>query len=89
MKYEFNCEVYETEQEVQDAVREYAEDNFDNFIDEMYGEIEICGLSYYASNALKRVDEVAYRCGICDYEDMLQEDINEIEDDEDDEEVEE
>ena len=35
---------------------------WDDYLDEIYGEVEICGCEYYASRALSLVDEVAYRC---------------------------
>lgn len=48
---------------------------YDEMLDECYGEIEIAGYSYYASIALYRVDEIAYRCGENDYESSREEDI--------------
>lgn len=44
-------------------------DAYDEMLDEVYGEIEICGYSYCASIALYRVDPIAYRCGRSDWED--------------------
>ena len=43
-------------------------DDYDNMLDECYGDIEICGYTYSASVALYRVDEVAYSCGKSDFE---------------------
>lgn len=34
--------------------------SFDDYIDECYGEIDICGINYYASKVLKDVDEYRY-----------------------------
>ena len=51
------------------------EDEYDDKLDECYGEIEICGYSYSASLALYRTDETAYRCGMNDYQDSRAEDI--------------
>ena len=48
---------------------------YDEMLDECYGEIEICGISYSASIALYRVDEIAYNCGRNDYYDSLSGDI--------------
>ena len=33
----------------------------DNFIDECYGEVQICNLPYMQSEVLKQVDPIAYR----------------------------
>ena len=46
---------------------------YDEMLDEIYGTIEICGIEYSASLALYRVDEIAYRVGMNDYESILRE----------------
>ena len=46
---------------------------FDDMLDEMFGTVEICGIEYSASIALYRVDEIAYRVGMNDYESILRE----------------
>ena len=46
-----------------DLVREY-----NDMLDECYGDICICGFKYAPSEALYRVDKVAYDCG---YNDLL------------------
>ena len=51
------------------------DETYDEMLDECYGEIEICGLSYAASIAFYRVDEIAYNCGRNDYYDSLSGDI--------------
>ena len=50
-------------------------DIYDEMLDECYGEIEICGISYSPSIALYRVDEVAYNCGMMDYYNSLTQDM--------------
>lgn len=42
---------------------------YDDFLDEVYGTIKICGYDYDASLALKLVDETAYNCGFADFTD--------------------
>lgn len=49
------------------------EDSYNDMLDDLYGEIDICGMKVWASVALKRIDPIAYRCGMNDYEDMLRE----------------
>lgn len=60
-------------QEVIENVPDYY---WDDLLDEAYGEVEVCGYTYYASRVLALVDEVAYRCGKNDwldgeYQDMV------------------
>lgn len=40
---------------------------YSSMLDDIYGEVNICGLNYSASIALQRVDETAYRCGFNDW----------------------
>ena len=40
---------------------------YDDMLDDVYGDIEICGYSYSASVALKRIDPIAYDVGFSDY----------------------
>ena len=82
--YQFNGETYETREEAERAVYYYAEDTYDEVLD-MGDDVIICGLSYSPSIALKRVDEIAYRCGLHDYADSLMFDIEEVEADEENE----
>jgi hypothetical protein len=44
------------------------EEMYNDMLDD-YGPVEICGMEYEASYALREVDPVAYRCGMADYED--------------------
>lgn len=46
-----------------------SDDPYDEMLDEIYGDIEICGYSYCASIALYRVDPIAYKVGRSDWED--------------------
>lgn len=40
---------------------------FADFLDEIYGEVEICGHKYQSSSVLEEVDPIAYRCGFSDW----------------------
>lgn len=51
-------------QEVIDCVDDYY---WDDLLDDVYGEVKICGYEYCASRVLSLVDEVAYRCGKNDW----------------------
>jgi hypothetical protein len=46
-----------------------AEKGYEDFLDDIYGEVEIAGLKYSTSNALRLVDPIAYRCGVNDWTD--------------------
>ena len=49
-------------------------DLYDSMLDDCYDDVNICGLNYVPSRALKEVDPIAYRCGCNDYIDSLLED---------------
>jgi hypothetical protein len=42
--------------------------NFDNYLDEVFGSFEIHGMVFPASKVLKECDPVAYQCYLNDYE---------------------
>ena len=42
-------------------------ERYDSFLDECLGMVEIGGLEYNQSLALKNVDPIAYRCGFNDW----------------------
>jgi len=42
---------------------------YDDFLDEVYGEVQIGPYKYATSHALKLIDETAYRCGFNDWTD--------------------
>ena len=44
------------------------EAEFDEYLDEIYDEVNVCGMTYSTSYALKNCDPVAYRCMKSDYE---------------------
>jgi hypothetical protein len=70
MKWIIDGEEYTSAREAADYIMENCDDDaYDEMLDECYGEIEICGLSYSASIALYRVDEIAYNCGRNDWAD--------------------
>ena len=43
------------------------ESDYADMLDDVYGEVEICGLAYSASHALKMVDPVAFHVGFSDW----------------------
>lgn len=61
-------EIDELQHKVDNFEVEVSEEDYDNFLDDIYGDVSICGYDYSASEALKSIDPVAYRCGKSDYE---------------------
>ena len=48
---------------------------YSEYLDEVYGDIAICGMSYSAGVALKNIDPVAFRCGKSDDESEIQSEL--------------
>lgn len=44
------------------------ESEYQEWLDEIYDEIDVCGYKYPASKVLEDVDPTAYRCGLSDWE---------------------
>ena len=63
------------ESAAQEVIKNVEDCYWDDCLDEMYGEVEICGNEYCASRALSLIDEVAYRCGKNDWLDGEYQDI--------------
>lgn len=59
-------------QEVIENVDDYY---WDDLLDEVWGEVKICGYDYCVSRALKLIDKVAYDCGKNDWLDGEYQDI--------------
>ena len=45
----------------------HLESRYNDFLDDLYGEISIAGLKYSTSDAQKQIDPTAYRCGFNDW----------------------
>lgn len=48
------------------------EEGYDEMLDEAYGEVQIGSYTYTTSMALKNVDPIAYRIGLHEYADSLE-----------------
>lgn len=51
------------------------EEAYDEMLDECNEEVNICGMTYLPSECLKKVDPIAYRCGLSDWADVERSDI--------------
>ena len=47
---------------------ELTDSEYEDYLDELYGEVEVCGCNYSAGRTLREVDPTAFRCGKSDYE---------------------
>jgi hypothetical protein len=47
-------------------LKEVDEKEFEDKLNEIYGEVDICGLKYSAGWALRQVDEIAFNCAMAD-----------------------
>lgn len=76
MKWIIDGTEYTDARKAADYIMENCSENYyDEMLDEVYEEIEICGYSYSASIALYRVDPTAYYCGKSDWEDSMASDL--------------
>ena len=74
--YRLNGDVYYDPSVVAREIADNMEDcYYDEMLNDVYGEVNICGYTYNAADALYRLDETAYRCGKNDYYDSLESDI--------------
>jgi hypothetical protein len=74
-----------------DAVKNFIYDNvdmdrnsfeleYDEFLDDVYGKVNVCGAEYYPSILLQKVDPVRYRVGKQDYVEQMLDGLTEEED---------
>ena len=87
-KFLFNGKEFETRREAEEYIYDEYTEAYDDYLDEQ-GEVDVCGLKYYPSRVLKKVDPIAYRCIYNDFCDLFYDEIEEIEEDEEDEDEEE
>lgn len=63
-----NNKINDKQKEIDSFEYSCSDDEYDQMLDEVYGDVEICGYTYSSSRALKLLDEIAYDCGKSDYE---------------------
>ena len=56
-----------------------AYNSFDEFLDEVFGDATIAGMTYRPSRALLALDPIAYRCGFNDWADSEGIDVDNLE----------
>lgn len=65
------------QREIRNFSYESTDDEYDSYLDEIYGDIDICNTPYSASYAFKTLDPIAYRCGKSDYD--SEKDLDDVE----------
>lgn len=55
---------------------ELEQDAYIDWLDDVYGEVSVCGYNMYASTILEKCDPIAFRCGFSDWEDFMRQDNN-------------
>lgn len=84
-KYYYDNEYFDTRKDAEEYIDDnISEEAYDEFLDEVYGDVNFGNLSYSASYVFKKIDPIAYNCGMSDWSSTLYDDIEEIEDDEED-----
>jgi hypothetical protein len=58
-----------------------------DFLNDAYGDVTICGMTYGAGTALEACDPIAFRCGLGDYESEVQAELEDAIDNEDDSDI--
>jgi hypothetical protein len=49
------------------ATWDEAREAYRDMLDEIYGELEVAGLTYQTSRVLEEIDPIAFRCGLLDW----------------------
>jgi len=52
---------------VYEVEKEHNEDDFEQVLNELYGEVKICGMTFNSGYALRELDLVGFRCGMSDF----------------------
>lgn len=74
--------------DVREGQIDITESEYEDFLNDIYDAVEICGMSYDSGRALRLLDPVAFRCGLGDYESEIQSELEEAVDNEDDSDIE-
>lgn len=51
---------------------EISDDAWEERLDEMYGDVTVCGMTHSSGRALRELDPTAFRCGKSDEESVIQ-----------------
>lgn len=76
--FKFKGNIYNTEAELEDAVYDYAERTFDDYLDSEYGQVNLMDDWYNTSEVLKKLKIGKYKWLLSDYYYSLFDEVEEI-----------
>jgi DnaJ-class molecular chaperone len=47
---------------------EWTEEEYEEYLNECFGDVDICGMKYPSGYALRQLDEIAFNCGMSEQE---------------------
>lgn len=65
-------QIKDKQDEIDNFEKELDEDTYDEMLNSIYGDIEVCGYKYPASMCLYNIDEIAYNVGMSDLADSME-----------------
>lgn len=65
-----------------------SKNQYQDMLNDVYGDVTICGMTYGQGDALEALDPVAFRCGLSDHESFIQGELEKAVKYEDDSEIE-
>lgn len=65
---ELRAKLDQIESAIADFQPEIDEGEFEEALDNMHGDVEVCGMTYPAGRALREIDPIAFKVGKSDYE---------------------
>lgn len=70
-------------EKIEEKKENLTEDDYEEFLDSCYGNVDVCGSPYPAGQVLKEVDPTAFNCGFSDWvseeEGPMQDEIDDLE----------
>lgn len=52
--------------------KEISDSDYRDILDDLYGTVEVCGMTMDSGRVLEEMDPTAFRCGKADYEDGIE-----------------
>jgi len=56
---------------VKEIEPDVSDEEYEDYLNDLFGEVYVCGTNYDSGRLLKEIDPVAFRCGKSDYESGL------------------
>jgi hypothetical protein len=75
--------------EERERIENMTDREYEDVLDDVFGNVKICGFVFSSGRALRELDPIAFDCGKADYIDSLLSDLGEEEDEEEESEEEE